>query len=142
MSQAKISIQVDIRTIKQTGGWGTSVLLLTQITSYSFHSISKEIHYMEDRKRRNRKLISYKATKISKLVILYWTFHTANTVINHAANTNFCIFNTLLKKFTRFIDFFLPNLPGTGTGGIPDQWEFGKWHPGWGREYRKTLFTV
>ncbi len=25
---------------------------------------------------------------------------------------------------------------------IPGQGEFGKWHPGWGREYRKAFFTV
>ncbi len=25
---------------------------------------------------------------------------------------------------------------------IPAQWEFGKWHPGWGQEYRKAFFTV
>jgi len=43
--------------------------------------------------------------------------------------------------FTRFLDFFLPNLSGTGTGYIiPGQGEFGKWHYGWGWEYRKTFF--
>ncbi len=25
---------------------------------------------------------------------------------------------------------------------IPAQGEFGKWHPGWGREYLKAFFTV
>jgi len=40
-----------------------------------------------------------------------------------------------VKKITRFLDFFWPNLPGN------EIW-FGKWHPGWGREIAKPLFTV
>jgi len=36
-----------------------------------------------------------------------------------------------VKKFKRFLDFVLTNLPGTGTGYIiPGHGEFGKGHPG------------
>jgi len=46
------------------------------------------------------------------------------------------------KKSTRFLDF-CTNLPGTGSGYIiPGQGEFDKWHPSWGREIEKPLFTV
>jgi len=46
-----------------------------------------------------------------------------------------------VKKITRFLDLFWPNLPGTGTGCIIlGLGEFGKWNPGWGREYCKTFF--
>ena len=48
-----------------------------------------------------------------------------------------------VKKKTRFLDLFWPNLLGTGNGYIiPGQGEFGKWHPGWGQEYPKKIFTV
>jgi len=41
----------------------------------------------------------------------------------------------------RFLDLFWPNLPEPGNRYIiPGQGEFGKWHPRWGREYRKTFF--
>jgi len=44
---------------------------------------------------------------------------------------------------TRFLVFFLPNLPATGIGQIiPGKGEFGKWHPGWGGKISKPLFTV
>jgi len=53
-----------------------------------------------------------------------------------------CYLN-IYKKFTRFLHLFRLNIPGTGTGKIiPGQEEFGKWHPGWRREYPKPFFTV
>jgi len=52
----------------------------------------------------------------------------------------FTVHFTVIKIFTRFLDFFWPNLPETWTGYIiPGQREFGKWHPDWGREYRTTF---
>jgi len=48
------------------------------------------------------------------------------------------------KKFTRFLDLFWPNLPGTAIRWIiPGQGEFGKWHPGRGRESSaKPFYSV
>jgi hypothetical protein len=43
-------------------------------------------------------------------------------------------------------DFPVPcgdqTLPGRSNLIIPGQGEFGKWHPGWGREKSLTFFTV
>ncbi len=64
---------------------------------------------------------------------------------------NMCMCCTVKKSF-RYSrpqpGCHLANSPWTGimtsyiNKSIPAQGEFGKWHPGWGREYRKPFFKV